>query len=237
MSHPRLVSVERLRKLIATADPEVACALAELIRFRELRNARQRKYRESLVLRNSLRHIKENKDLASDVTQTPLRNELRHSNEINGLDGNVTGGATSTLTYLKKERKKEEDSKEERKIRGARKNGFRLPDDWNPREADFAMAVARLNGSAKLELEKFRDYWKAQPGQRGTKLDWDATFRNWVRNARTGAGNFGSNGHGRRKTVHEAADDLLAKIRSFDEPAGNLCDGAGENPVRLLSQR
>jgi hypothetical protein len=230
--------VERLRELIATADPELACALAELIRFRELRNARQRKYRESLVLRNALRHIKENKDLASDVTQTPLRNELRHSNEINELDGNVTGGDTSTLTYLlKKERKKEEDSKEERKIRGARKNGFRLPDDWNPREADFAMAVARLNGSAKLELEKFRDYWKAQPGQRGTKLDWDATFRNWVRNARTGAGNFGSNGHGRRKTNLDAFAELDAHIQQLaqaERGETTACEPLRENPVRLL---
>jgi hypothetical protein len=186
MSQSRLVSVERLRELIATADPEVASVAAELLRLRELGASRQRKYREN----KSLRHPNDNNELDAKkryVTQIPLRNALRHSNEINGLDGNVTGGATSTLTYLKKERKKEEDSKEERKIRGAaHKKGFRLPDDWNPREADFAMAVARLNGSAKLELEKFRDYWKAQPGQRGTKLDWDATFRNWVRNAKGG---------------------------------------------------
>ena len=28
---------------------------------------------------------------------------------------------------------------------------------------------------------QFRDYWIAQPGQKGVKLDWDATWRNWVR--------------------------------------------------------
>lgn len=27
----------------------------------------------------------------------------------------------------------------------------------------------------------FRDYWIAQPGQKGVKTDWDATWRNWVR--------------------------------------------------------
>jgi hypothetical protein len=31
------------------------------------------------------------------------------------------------------------------------------------------------------ELDAFRDYWIAQPGQRGVKLDWDATWRNWIR--------------------------------------------------------
>jgi hypothetical protein len=178
----RKVGVERLRELMAVAsDPDVAAALAELVRRRESDRARQAKHRENKSLRDTI----DINDLQRNVTES--RNVTsRDTNEINELERNVTRGDTSTLTYLLKERKKEEDSKEERKIRGAHKKGFRLPDDWNPREADFAMAVARLNGSAKLELEKFRDYWKAQPGQRGTKLDWDATFRNWVRNAKGG---------------------------------------------------
>ena len=52
--------------------------------------------------------------------------------------------------------------------------GQRLPDDWHPRAED---------GLDNLELAKFRDYWKAVPGQKGTKLDWDATWRNWLRTA------------------------------------------------------
>ena len=31
-------------------------------------------------------------------------------------------------------------------------------------------------------FEGFRDYWIAQPGQKGVKLDWFATWRTWVRN-------------------------------------------------------
>lgn len=52
--------------------------------------------------------------------------------------------------------------------------GSRLPDDWQPRVED---------GTDELELAKFRDHWKAAPGQRGVKLDWDATWRNWLRRA------------------------------------------------------
>jgi uncharacterized protein YdaU (DUF1376 family) len=29
--------------------------------------------------------------------------------------------------------------------------------------------------------EQFKDYWSAQPGQKGVKTDWAATWRNWVR--------------------------------------------------------
>ena len=153
----RKVTVERLRELLAVAsDPDVAAALAELVRRRESDRARQAKHRENKSLRDTIdindlqRHVTESRHVTS-----------RDTNEINELERNVTRGATSTLTYLRKERKKEEDSKEEskkeRKIRCARKNGFRLPDDWNPRDDDWGMALSRLNGSAKLELEKFRD--------------------------------------------------------------------------------
>jgi hypothetical protein len=41
-----------------------------------------------------------------------------------------------------------------------------------------------------------------------------------------------------KRTVHDAARDLLAKVRSFDEPAPDeLRDGTGGASVRLLSSR
>lgn len=62
------------------------------------------------------------------------------------------------------------------------KRGSRLPDDFI---ADISEAV-RLGLSehdAHREADKFRDYWDGQPGQRGVKLDWPATWRNWCRSA------------------------------------------------------
>jgi hypothetical protein len=35
--------------------------------------------------------------------------------------------------------------------------------------------------------ERFRDYWIAQPGVKGRKADWSATWRNWVRNEKVSA--------------------------------------------------
>lgn len=65
--------------------------------------------------------------------------------------------------------------------------GARLPKDWNPGEdgLKFASDHGLLNGKAQAELAKFRDYWASQPGQKGVKTDWLATWRNWVRNAST----------------------------------------------------
>jgi hypothetical protein len=41
-----------------------------------------------------------------------------------------------------------------------------------------------------------------------------------------------------RRTVHDAANDLVARVRALDEPApGSLCERAGEGSVRLLPSR
>lgn len=64
------------------------------------------------------------------------------------------------------------------------KKGARLSDDWQPTESDHGTAVRLLGPHrAGTELAKFRDFWKAKPGKDGCKLDWDATYRNWVRTA------------------------------------------------------
>ena len=34
-------------------------------------------------------------------------------------------------------------------------------------------------------FDSFRDYWIAKAGQAGVKLDWDATWRNWVRSQKS----------------------------------------------------
>jgi len=62
--------------------------------------------------------------------------------------------------------------------------GERLPADWSLPDDWLAWAVAEGIPKPSAEAEKFRDYWCAQPGQKGRKLDWLATWRNWCRNAR-----------------------------------------------------
>ncbi len=61
--------------------------------------------------------------------------------------------------------------------------GSRLPVDWQPgpEQESFAESLGIRNGAVHAELAKFRDYWAAQPGQKGVKADWTATWRNWLR--------------------------------------------------------
>jgi hypothetical protein len=77
------------------------------------------------------------------------------------------------------------DGKGKDKETAPRKRGARLSDDWNPSESlNVAMTEERPDIDLTAELRIFRDYWIAQPGQRGVKTDWDATWRNWIRRAR-----------------------------------------------------
>lgn len=68
--------------------------------------------------------------------------------------------------------------------RPARKRATRLPDGWMP-DPDVIEAMRTECPYVDLEAEhrKFADYWAAQPGQKGVKADWNATWRNWVRRA------------------------------------------------------
>ena len=65
------------------------------------------------------------------------------------------------------------------------KRGSRLPQDWflSKSMGDWA-TQERPDLDVRQVAEQFKDYWAAQAGQKGVKLDWDATWRNWVRNTK-----------------------------------------------------
>jgi hypothetical protein len=67
-----------------------------------------------------------------------------------------------------------------------RERASRLPKEWEPNGRDLSFATRTLGGllAVEDELAKFRDHWAAKPGAGGRKLDWDATWRNWVRTAK-----------------------------------------------------
>lgn len=69
---------------------------------------------------------------------------------------------------------------------GARTRGCRLPDDWRPEPEPELVEAVGGQDAARREFAKFGDYWRAQSGQRARKVDWQATWRNWLRKAAEG---------------------------------------------------
>lgn len=71
---------------------------------------------------------------------------------------------------------------------GKLKRGTRLPADWTLPDDWLAWALnerREFTGQAMRKVgEAFGDHWRAATGKNATKLDWQATWRNWVRNQR-----------------------------------------------------
>jgi uncharacterized protein YdaU (DUF1376 family) len=66
---------------------------------------------------------------------------------------------------------------QEKKTLGKRlASDFCLTKEWE----DFCVEQRPELNPAKT-FDQFKDYWIAQAGQKGVKLDWFATWRNWVR--------------------------------------------------------
>jgi hypothetical protein len=62
------------------------------------------------------------------------------------------------------------------------KRGERIPDNFEP-DTEWAQSRGLSPSEASFEAEQFIDYWRGKPGKDGLKLDWQGTWRMWVRNA------------------------------------------------------
>lgn len=101
--------------------------------------------------------------------------------------------------------------------------GTRLPDDWSPSDEDRAFAGA-LGVAVEREAASFRDYWHSKPGADGRKVNWSATWRNWVRRSserRTTNGTGSRTGNGFLAVARELAAEGRnrdAGLDAFDPP-------------------
>jgi hypothetical protein len=71
----------------------------------------------------------------------------------------------------------------------------RLPKDWLLPKSWGQWTIDELGWdelSVRREAEKFRDFWIAKGGRDAAKLDWEATWRNWCRNAKVSTAGSGA---------------------------------------------
>lgn len=108
-----------------------------------------------------------------------------------------------------------------------RKRGSRLPEDWVlPKDwGDWALGEGWAEPTVRLEAEKFRDFWISKSGRDAAKLDWQATWRNWMRNTAKGKING-------RKQDGSAAD--MARRAGERFAARGVDSGPGDDPSQPL---
>ena len=93
-----------------------------------------------------------------------------------------------------------------------------LTKEWE----DFCVEQRPELNPAKT-FDQFKDYWIAQAGQKGVKLDWFATWRNWVRSTHAPKQNTAYN---IRLTVpsKNEPDPVLLKIKADAKNAAPMPD-------------
>lgn len=92
--------------------------------------------------------------------------------------------------------------------------GSRLSPDWLPTAESIAKAKADApHVDHKAEHASFVDYWVAVPGAKGLKLDWEATWRNWMRRKE-------ADWSGGRRSKSDQIVDVLEQGRRLMEQDG-----------------
>ena len=104
---------------------------------------------------------------------------------------------------------------------------FTMPSDWllfAQVERGWTLDVA------KTEAASFIDYWHSQPGQKGVKLNWQATWRNWVRNSRKANGEW----RPQTETSHQERQEGMRKTIALYRKMGR--DDEADEIERALAQ-
>lgn len=64
------------------------------------------------------------------------------------------------------------------KSRGTRLTAdWDIPHGWGEWAEQQGLTIKEIN----FEADKFRDFWVSKAGAGGSKADWEATWRNWIR--------------------------------------------------------
>jgi hypothetical protein len=117
------------------------------------------------------------------------KKRAQNNNRVSKLRTRNAENVTSALQKHVPEKRREEIYKEKEVPPASQtattpsaKKGTRLSADWKPSDELLEWAKAeRPDLNLNSTVETFIDYWLAKAGKDGSKLDWNRTFKVWVR--------------------------------------------------------
>ena len=162
-------SIKTLARMVNTSERSIQRDISELVALGELtvevQNAPTNRQYKSNLYWVTLPGVTE---LTAGVTELTA-GVTDSASGVTELASGVTAGGALTIT---------------KPLLKPLLNSYRLPDDWQPKENDILLMREHFPSiDLKLETHAFRDYWRSVAGARGKKADWDATWRNWIRNS------------------------------------------------------
>lgn len=114
-----------------------------------------------------------------------------------------------------------EDAPKPKKTKACRLSGdWFLPKAWGEWAASEGCEIEMI----RIEADKFKDYWIGKAGASASKLDWLATWRNWIRSAMERTP--------KQKSTNGVHYDAAGN-KQLPNGSGNRIDPALENILRL----
>ena len=108
-------------------------------------------------------------------------NKLSHwleQDDISAISDRYQDDSLETERETETEKETEKEVETKQRTKGSRlSTDFELPETWT----EFCQ-TERPDLNPQKVFDSFKDYWVAKAGSQGVKLDWQATWRNWVRN-------------------------------------------------------
>lgn len=128
---------------------------------------------------------RERDDSSAERVREFRRKQAQQKQPVTAIEDNVTPcNAIETQETPRGEEIRGEEKREKKEQVTRSPAGSRLPPDWKPSEDESGWArKERPDLDIGKQADRFRDYWIAKTGKEATKLDWTATWRNWIRNA------------------------------------------------------
>ena len=131
---------------------------------------RVKRYRES---RNGTRNAVTGEDVTGQYEESTGTVQTPHTHTHSHSHSKVTTDVVTSVAAVKPQK--------------ARTTKFRVPDDWMPdREVIDKMKAERPELDLRAEHDKFMDWVRANNRK---YVDWNAGWRNWMRNARSSGAN------------------------------------------------
>lgn len=110
--------------------------------------------------------------------------DVREQVTLSHTEGPLSHTEGGTLSHTEGIPYSEASSSEATPVKGAAaQRATRLPEDFIPTPEMrkwFAEEKLHLAIDARIEHEKFVNYWVGCPGVKGRKLDWPRTWKNWM---------------------------------------------------------
>lgn len=109
-------------------------------------------------------------------------NKNNDGEDANAMQSQYVGNASAPATQKPDTRSR---SKEREATASPKKIGRRLSEDWRLPADWGAWAVTQGvdEVTVRREADRFRDYWIGAGGRTAAKMNWEATWRNWIRKA------------------------------------------------------